>query len=364
MGSGKKEWDWKMTRAIEPWFTRHGRDLPWRTTPRDAYRSLVSEVMLQQTQVARVLPRYDAFLRAFPTVAALAAADEHRVLAAWTGLGYYRRARLLHAAAKAVTGQFGGAVPDSAAALRLLPGVGAYTAGAIASIVHGQPAPIVDGNVARVLMRVEGKEGRHQDAAVLRWAWERSGKLVAAAGQPGVFNEGLMELGAVVCTPRSPRCGACPLARACAARAAGRQETIPAPKKRAERTRIHCATAVVRDGRGRFLVRPRPEGGLWAGMWEGPTVESSKRPGRPALEAMGLAPSRRSATFEFATTHRMLRFDVWEATLPGAPPKETAWKTRAQLARLPISSPQRRILLGGADATVMTREDEVAWPQT
>jgi A/G-specific adenine glycosylase len=238
-----------MTAMVERWFGRHGRDLPWRATPRDAYRSLVSEVMLQQTQVSRVLPRYGAFLAAFPGLADLAAADEHDVLAAWTGLGYYRRARLLHAAARAVVGEHGGRMPESAEVLRRLPGVGAYTAGAIASIVHGRAEPIVDGNIARVLMRVHGRPGRHQDSAVMKWAWGRAAELVVTARRPGVFNEGMMELGAVVCTPRSPRCGACPLAKACVARACGRQEEIPMPKARAERTRVHCATAMVRDGR-------------------------------------------------------------------------------------------------------------------
>lgn len=302
--------------------------------------------MLQQTQVGRVVPAFEAFIKAFPDIRALARAPQSRVLAAWTGLGYYRRARLLHAAARAVVAEHGAVVPGDPVALRLLPGIGPYTAGAIASIVHDRPEPIVDGNVARVLMRIEGKEGRHRDAAVTKWAWARARSLVTAAASPAAFNEGLMELGAVICTPRSPRCGRCPLTGCCVARRSGRQGQIPAPKERADRTRVYCATAVVRDDLGRFLVRRRAGTGLWPGMWEAPTVESSRRIPKADLQAMGLAAQRRAASFEFVTTRRTLRFTVWEGILVGRPPPAFAWKSRAQLARLPLSSPQRRILLG------------------
>lgn len=341
--------DRRIVERVCRWFGARGRALPWRTSPRDPYRSLVSELMLQQTQVSRVVERFGPFVRRFPSVGALARAREQDVLAAWSGMGYYRRARHLHAAAREIETRFGGRVPQDAAALRTLPGVGRYTAGAVASIVFGRAEPVVDGNVARVLLRIEGREGRHQDPAVMSWAWERSASLQRRTGGqrcgPGDFNEGLMELGAVVCTPRRPRCAECPLSRLCRARRDGRQEEIPAPKARAARTRVYCAAARVRDARGRMLVRRRGEG-MWAGLWEAPTVEGSRRATRRQVEDLGVAVVRRAESFAFATTHRDLRFDVWEAGAPNGTPRGCTWKTVAQVRRLALSSPQQRILLG------------------
>lgn len=206
--------DAAMARALEQWFAGAARSLPWRALGpdgwRDPYAVLVSELMLQQTQVARVVERFGAFMRRFPTVAALAGADEADVIALWAGLGYYRRARHLHAAAKRIVHEHGGEVPRAAAALRALPGVGRYTAGAIASMAMGQRVPLVDGNVARVLMRLEARAG--DVAQGQAWAWERAGELVSSSTSAGAFNEGLMELGATVCVPGRPRCEACPLA--------------------------------------------------------------------------------------------------------------------------------------------------------
>jgi len=188
---------------------------------RDPYFSLVSELMLQQTQVARVIEKFTEFVGRFPTVEALARADEGGVLAVWSGLGYYRRARHLHRAAREIVARFEGRVPTTVEELMTLPGVGRYTAGAVASMVFGRAEPLVDGNVARVLVRIEGRECSAAEGVA--WAWERAGELVRIAeapkGQsakrsllgPGVFNEGLMELGAVVCVPRGPRCGVCPV---------------------------------------------------------------------------------------------------------------------------------------------------------
>jgi A/G-specific adenine glycosylase len=339
--------DRRIAAAVERWFASAARPLPWRTEPRDPYRSLVSEFMLQQTQVSRVRGRFEGFVSRFPTVEMLAAADEQSVLAAWSGLGYYRRSRLLHAAARVIVERHAKDVPSDLDALRDLPGVGRYTAGAVASIAFGRAAPIVDGNVARVLMRVEGKEGRHQDPEVLRWAWERASDLVRVASSPGCFNEGLMEVGAVVCTPRNPGCERCPLSRLCTARRDGRQEEIPLPRKPTVRPRVFCVTALVRDGRDRALVRRRGADAMWAGMWEAPTVEGYRRPGRGAVAGLGFEPVRRIGTFEFAATHRLMRFEAWESRVQGRVPAGCLWKSPAELARLPMSSPQRRMLLGG-----------------
>ena len=195
----------KCVRLLCQWFRRNARDLPWRQRQhRSGYGALVAESMLQQTQVARVIESYKAFMRRVPTVKALAAADEQEVLTMWRGLGYYRRARNLHRAAKVVINDYGGRMPATANQLRHLPGVGRYTAGAIASIVHHQREPIVDGNVRRVLARWFAKKSDDNSQGD-RWAWSKATQLVAIAPNPGVFNEALMELGATICTPPRSR---------------------------------------------------------------------------------------------------------------------------------------------------------------
>jgi len=313
---------------------------------------LVSELMLQQTQVARVAERFDAFIARFPTVADLAAADEADVLAAWAGLGYYRRARLLHAAAKRVVEHHAGVFPDDPAAIRALPGVGRYTAGAVASIAFNLAEPIVDGNVARVLMRVEGREGTVIDRDAQAWAWDRAGSLVEAAEKsglgPGVFNEALMELGATVCTPKAPRCDDCPLAAACEARKTGRQADIPAPKPRASKKVVHVGSVLAVDPRGRRLVERRGDDGLWAGLWQPPSAERPDKPWHAGelADALGLTPAHAEpiAEFDHQTTHRDVRFRVWlveQARAGGG----RSWKSRKAIADLGLGTPQRRILL-------------------
>jgi len=203
VSSPPRDTDRRRVRALERWFARHARDLPWRRR-RTGYRALVAEVMLQQTQVSRVAERYVEFLRRFPTVRGLAEADEQEVLAAWQGLGYYRRARNLHAAARLIVAERGGRIPRTVDGLRQLPGVGRYTAGAIASIVYGAPAPIVDGNVQRVIARWDANDAPPADASTVAETWRRAEDLVGATARPGVLNEALMELGATVCTPVNP----------------------------------------------------------------------------------------------------------------------------------------------------------------
>ncbi len=336
---------------VTAWFATPGtaRELPWRTRPRDPYIALVSEIMLQQTQASRVAERLPLFLRTFPDVRRLARAPESRILAAWSGLGYYRRARLLHAAAKEVVAHFDGVVPRDVEDLLTLPGVGRYTAGAVSSIVFGERAPIADGNVARVLLRVEGEPMEHGAPATMAWTWDRAERLVRLAKDPGAFNEGLMELGATVCTPRNPRCDACPLARRCRARATGMQASIPAPKRRTKREVAHHAAVVVRDGAGRLLVERRPASGLWAGMWQPPTVETSGRAAgkQVVARAVGLDSVRRREEFVFLTTHREVRFTVWDGTAGvGWTPGRGVFRSRKQLERLALGTPQRRVLLG------------------
>ncbi len=339
--------DRRIAEALEEWFPSAARDLPWRHPrpdgARDPYRALVSEAMLQQTQASRVAERFHDFLAHFPDVHALARASEEDVLAAWSGLGYYRRARLLHRAARAIVERHAGRIPADAAALRALPGVGPYTAGSIASIVFGAPEPIVDANVRRVVSRLDGEE--HTDAR----AWDRARALVGTARSPAIFNEAMMELGALVCTPRAPRCASCPLARSCRARREGRAERIPAPRRGPERRPVHHASVVVRDGRGRLLVERRPDRGLWAGMWQAPTLEheAASPAKRDLLAGIGLTDAALRETFTHLTTHRRVEFAVWEGRLaPRARPARGSWATVSRVRAMALSSPQRRILLG------------------
>ncbi|MBC7835285.1 MAG: A/G-specific adenine glycosylase [Phycisphaerales bacterium] len=359
----------KVAAAVEAWFAEAARPLPWRTSPRDPYLALVSEAMLQQTQVSRVVGRFAEFLVEFPTIEALAAADESRVLALWSGLGYYRRARSLHAAAKAVCagemretdkgdtdGRTAPAFPRRADELGKLPGVGPYTAGSIASIVFGERSPLVDGNVARVLLRVHGREGHLADKATATWLWERADELVQAATSPALLNEGLMELGAMVCSPASPKCASCPLAKACRARAEGRQREIPAPRPRAKQRDLYCGVVLAHDPRRGVLVEQRVgepggkgvAGRMWAGMWQAPTLERADR--APTRDEVGiwinLDIEPDAERFEHGTTHRRVFFEVWRARVGagGIKPARGRWMSRAKVAELALSNPQRRIL--------------------
>lgn len=345
-----------ITGAVERWFGVNRRDLPWRATGeggrRDPYHALVAETMAQQTQISRVVERFGEFIAKFPRVESLAGADEGAVIAAWAGLGYYRRARNLHGAARAI--QAAGAFPASAEALSGLPGVGRYTAGAIASIVFGERAAMVDGNVARVLVRVEmpGAAAKAGDGARMereRWAWERSGELVAKAEDPGAFNEGLMELGATVClpAPREPKCGECPLAGVCRARKAGVQSDVPPAKPSGRRATVWADAVVVLDGAGRVLVEQRPGTGMWAGLWQVVTVESGEgaRDANDLAEALGVARPRRVGEFDHVTTHRLVKFGVWAGKpLSGKSPRRGQWRAIEEARGLGISSAQRRVL--------------------
>lgn len=334
----------QLVEMIAVWFAASARTLPWRVTRRgrrDPYRSLVSELMLQQTQVARVLQRFEPFLERFPTIDVLADADEADVLAAWSGLGYYRRARMLHAIAKAVRDRHDSKVPSQVESLMTLPGVGRYTAGAISSIVFGHTEPLVDGNVLRILHRVDARVGPPDP----EWAWERAEALVRLAAKPGVFNEGLMELGALVCTPATPRCMHCPVADLCRAREQGVQDRIPQPKKRVQRRALFASAVVAIDSTKRVLMEQRPGHGLWAGLWQCPTIESDEQHAEPGrmralIRARAVEPT---GSFTFMTTHREVRFAVYRAS--GARSGSgRRWFRPEEVTRLGIGNAQRRVL--------------------
>lgn len=300
----------RFRRQLLRWYDREKRKLPWRDI-RDPYRVWVSEIMLQQTRVAAVLAHYRRFLRRFPTVERLARARESAVLAAWSGLGYYRRARRLHQAARQVVQQ--GSFPATAAAWRELPGVGRYTAAAIASIVFGEPAAVVDGNVERVLQRLLGG-GRHDP-------WEVAGTLLSRK-RPGDFNQAVMELGATVCLPGEPACPACPVRRFCATQGRG-----PATATAARRRQKIAYALALRDGCVLLRQRP-PAASLMPGMWELP--QPNGRRGAPL----------------FSLRHSITNtdFEVTVARLRTAAGAHGRWIRVSRLAALPLTGLARKIL--------------------
>jgi A/G-specific adenine glycosylase len=341
--------------ALLRWYDRTARDLPWRRT-RVAYRVWLSEVMLQQTRVATVLPFYDRFLRAFPDVASLAAAPLDRVLKLWEGLGYYRRARDLHRAARVCAAK--GETPMSAAAWRELPGVGAYTAAAVASIVHREPIAAIDGNVRRVLARI-GDVPQRLDRAPGRARIEALARRLLDPARPGASNQALMELGAAACLPRNPACGACPVARWCVAHGRGTQARRPVPAPRPAPRVVRAAAGEIRRN-GRLLLVRRPLDGMLGGLWElpGALLEDNQAP-NPALtrylrtaHAVSIRVGERIGHFDHILTHRRLRVSVYRCELLGVPCRRSAklcWANAADLATLPMSRLTRKALaLAGA----------------
>jgi len=324
----------RLRRVLVGWFAVNGRDLPWRRT-RDPYAVWVSEVMLQQTQVETVIPYYERFMRRFPTVAVLAAARLDAVLKCWEALGYYGRARNLHRAAGMVMSQFGGEIPSDREALLRLPGVGAYTAGAIASIAFDRPEPIVDGNVMRVLCRLFRVHGDPRSGRTSKRLWEMAAVLVPR-WCPGIFNQAMMELGALVCRPGEPDCGACPVRRLCEGRRHGEQARLPVRRVRKAIPKYTVVVGIVEKD-GKVLIDRRPEGGLLGGLWEFP---GGKRIGRESLKAaltrelreeMGIEVQvgSRVAVIDHAYSHFAIRLHAYRCQwLSGQPTGRscTAWK--------------------------------------
>ena len=319
--SASADYAQKVKRQVRPallrWFDHSQRDLPWRKT-RDPYAIWLSEVMLQQTQVDRVISYYQRFLVALPTIEALANAEVPEVLALWRGLGYYSRARNLHKAAQALVARFDGAMPTTLEALKSLPGFGRYTAGAVASIAFDQPVPLVDGNVARVFSRlfeIDGLPGEKAREALL---WQIAEHLVSGA-RPGDFNQSLMELGATVCLPSRPMCLICPVQSWCLALAKGRVAQLPPPKKAAKRKKLELAVAVAQR-KGVVLMARRLESGLFGGLWEMPSVEIGAD-GNGYAAIRGLLGKRATigpemSVIERTLTHRDLRLHLYPVVLP------------------------------------------------
>jgi A/G-specific adenine glycosylase len=312
--------------------------------------------MLQQTRVEAVIPYWERFLTRFPDPGTLACADLDDVLGLWAGLGYYSRARNLKRAAEEVVTRFGGCVPEEPDALRTLPGVGRYTAGAVASIAFDRPVPIVDGNVARVLARIVGIRDEIESPPVRRQLWEEAAEL-AAGRTPGDCNQALMELGALLCIPGTPRCHACPLTAFCAAYASGDPETLPRRAPKRPPKPVHAVAALVLR-RGKALAVRRPARGLLGGLWElpGGDVSDSRAAGAPALAEIlirrtGLSMGTIEAVgrIEYRFTHRLLDLHLFRCTVETGRVRLDGWDrhrwlAEARLGTLPLGTVTRRAL--------------------
>jgi A/G-specific adenine glycosylase len=333
------------------WFGAHRRDLPWRRN-RDPYRIWVAEIMLQQTRIAAVMPYFDRFLSRFPDVGSLARARQDEVLKLWSGLGYYSRARNLHAAAKEIVADHAGKFPRELEAALALPGIGRYTAAAVLSIAYDAPLAVLDGNVARVFARLAVLRGDLR--APRRWRdLTNTAQHSLAQQAPGDWNQALMELGETVCTPQSPHCEACPLARWCRARALGLTQKIPAARKKRAPVKVQIAAAILRDPRGRTILVRDPgahDDVLFSRMWQFPAVEVAKHAkseltahvratlGIEIASLEALAEARHGVTFRNIT---LLPFLARVPELPIRP--RTRMLPLARLAQLPVSSATRKI---------------------
>jgi A/G-specific adenine glycosylase len=343
------------TRVVR-WQRRHGRHgLPWQGT-RDAYRIWLSEVMLQQTQVSTVLPYFERFTARFPAVTDLAAASEEEVLALWSGLGYYARARNMHRAARVVAARFGGIFPTRFEDLVELPGVGRSTAAAIAAFAGGERRAILDGNVRRVLARHAGIGGDATSAATLARLWgEAEARLPRRSIE--AYTQGMMDLGAQLCGARNPACDACPVAEDCVARRERRVGELPGRRARAAHRRRTVAMLVVLSG-GEVLLEKRPASGIWGGLWSLPEAPADAEPmaqlrSRFGIEGRSLAPLE---PFEHAFTHFTLEVTPWRIDIrkPAAIAAEqgTTWLSLGDIAGAALPSPVKKLLRRLADGKI------------
>jgi A/G-specific adenine glycosylase len=354
-----------MRRRLLAWFNQSQRDLPWRRD-RDPYRIWVSEVMLQQTTVAAVVPYFERFLQAFPTVTALAAADEAQVLRLWEGLGYYRRARNLHRAARVLVEKHAGQLPNDPAAWHGLPGVGRYTVGAVLSQAFDRRLPILEANSRRVLCRLFARTGDPTRAPLQTWLWSAAEALLPKR-KAGHFNQALMELGALVCTPVNPACRDCPLRPLCQAHRQGLQEQIPERPPEPTITAVHEAAVVLRRGDTVLLVQ-RPEHGRWAGLWEFPhgSINDGESP-KKAAERLARDLTGITATVggELLTIrHGITRYRITLVCFTATPRRGTfrsqfyrlgVWAEVGRLGEYPFSAPQRRL------AAAVTKRSVQGW---
>ncbi len=365
-------WLQRFRRNLVRWYERNARPLPWRLTD-DPYAIWLSEIMLQQTTVEAVKSYYARFLERFPTVGDLAAADEQDVLALWAGLGYYSRARNLRRAARMVVDEFGGRFPADPAVLQKLPGIGRYTAGAIASFAFDRPAPIVEANTLRLYSRLLGYRGDPRSGEGQRLLWEFARRLLPR-NHPGRLNQALIEIGGRVCRPRDPDCDSCPVRNGCRAAAEGAQAEIPLSARKPEiEARTEATIAVTRDGR--YLLRQQPPGEWWAGLWDFPRISISAEPnevgnGRRKTDRQATANgnpqdpsageleaalqgttgieaviSRRVGEFRYSVTRYRIHRVCWIAEHGGGPETDDSdycWVTHGEMESLPMTAPGRK----------------------
>ncbi|MGQ9659637.1 MAG: A/G-specific adenine glycosylase [Thermochromatium sp.] len=336
------------------WFDRYGRhDLPWQRDP-TPYRVWVSEIMLQQTQVGVVLPYFERFMAFFPTLSDLAGAELDAVLAQWSGLGYYARARHLHRAAVLIRDRYGAVFPEDFETVRRLPGIGRSTAGAILSLACGQRHPILDGNVKRVLARVFGIDGWPGQGQVLARLWQLAEQCTPQA-RAGDYNQGMMDLGATLCTRARPDCARCPLAERCVARLQGRQHALPAPRPRRDLpTRTTTLLAILNPSH-EILLERRPQIGLWGGLWSLPETDLSASAVAALADwcqdRLGLRPERveRLPARRHSFSHYHLRIELVRIELGAYPSRvqdsvDWCWNPLGRVSELGLSAPIARIL--------------------
>ncbi len=365
-------WRRSLSKKLLAWFQQNARDLPWRRT-RNLYAIWISEVMLQQTQVATVVPYFERFLRRFPDVASLATADEHDVLRLWEGLGYYRRARQLHAAAKQITSEHNGQFPTSIDAVRLLPGIGRYTAGAILSIGLDQPLPILEANTIRVLSRLAAYRGDVHSAAGRQRLWEIAESILPTSNC-GAFNQALMELGSEICTPRSPSCNLCPVVALCAAHGKQLVAKIPGQAKTKNYEDLTEIAVVIRRG-DKVLLRQCQPGERWAGLWDFPRFPApGELNGRfisqlaanvRDLVGLSVVSRRHLATLKHGVTRFRITLHVYEAAMVTPRGARAApghglsrWVRIDELSNYPLSVTGRKIsrLLSGGKVIPRKRQ--------
>jgi A/G-specific adenine glycosylase len=364
-----RAWIEELRRALLQWFAEHRRELPWRRVNDDPYAIWIAEVMLQQTQVATVIPYYERFMRRFPTLESLAEAPSEEVLKHWEGLGYYSRARNLQEAAQQVVREHDSRLPAEAETLQRLPGIGRYTAGAIASIAFGQVSPVVDGNVSRVLARLFWLKGDLKKPSAQSLLWNLARQLVDPHS-PGDFNQAMMELGSTVCTPAAPECGRCPVAHLCAALQRGEPSAVPEASPSKPSRAVTDVSAIVLNN-GWVLIAKRPPQGLWGGLWEFPRIT---RQGKESIEQLAcqaaqelvgiqVKPREPLIQIKHQVTYHAIRlhgylcdYDAGEINPVGY--QEARWVLPENLPDLPLSAPQRQLAdhllmkLNGADRSL------------
>lgn len=342
-------------RKLPAWYKRHQRLLPWRETS-DPYRIWISEIMLQQTQVDTVIPYYHLFLKTFPDVYSLARASLQDVLKVWENLGYYSRARNIHAAAQMVVDRYDGRIPGTPEAIKKLPGIGLYTAGAILSIAYGQALPAMDGNVRRILSRVLAIRQPVDEPREQKKLRELAAALVPAK-QPGDFNQALMDLGAIICKPKNPDCPGCPIASICRARLLDLQNILPITRKAPAVPRRLASAAVIRNQEGKLLLVQRPATGLLASLWKlpggfvaaGKSMENSLRQRVKKELGITVRVGKEVACVNHAYTHFRLTLHAYEAVLLKGEPEalgcgEWRWAAPADLRKLPLSKIDRMVI--------------------